>query len=160
MAPITDGMVGAKQQVLGFAGLRQFLQDVPFERRAHHIIVGQSGVPDTETVVVFGRNHEVAGTGRFGGGDPARRIEVHRIELLIQLVVFLFGHFIAAGPADLGTFEADGSPVNEQAETHRLPPLERRPAEALRRWVAEPPGWRRRCGHPLAACPLSPAVDP
>ena len=55
---------------------------------------------------------------------PTRGVELRRVELLVEVVVFLDRHLGAARPADLGALEAHRSPVDEHAEPRVTPPGE------------------------------------
>ena len=83
---------------------------------------------------MLGREDHVFHAGRPGEGHPFLGVEFDRVELLIEVVVDLDRDLAlalyaaplpAARPADLCSPQADRAPMDEHAEVHVLPLLER-----------------------------------
>src|SRR5882724_8648656 len=133
MVLIRLGIVHAKAQAGPLASCRQFFDYIAPKRafRAGDFIIREFAVELTEAVVVFGREDDVFHASTPGNGNPLLRVEVRRVELPVQGVVFLCrdaATLIAVGardtrPADLSAFETDRPPVNEQAESRISPPF-------------------------------------
>ena len=64
------------------------------------------------------------GTGVFGDPHPLFGVELHRVELGVELVVLLARHLLTPRPPDLGAFERHRPPMDKHAETHGLPSRE------------------------------------
>ena len=113
--------------------LGQLRADVALERRVHDVVVRHLRVPEQEAVAVLGRQHHVLHARGLGDGHPLLRVELRRVELLVEVVVDLDGNRalvralrigIGPRPTDLGLLEADRPPVDEHAEPPVGPPLQ------------------------------------
>ena len=126
MMPIAHRVVRAKRDSAPLAGGAKFLHHVAAERRTHDVVVGLLGVPQAEAVVMLGREHHVLHAGRLGNGHPLVGIEAGGVELGVQVIVVGDGRFLSSRPADFMPRDAHRPPMDEHAEPHVLPPLQRR----------------------------------
>lgn len=118
--PVRDAVVDAEGEAAAVTGRGHLVDDVAMEGRVHDVIVGLLGVPEAETVHVFGDHDDVAHAGRLRDADPLVGIKLHRIEPPVELIIFRHRHLVAAGPAQLGTGQRDRTPMDEESEPTRL----------------------------------------
>ena len=83
-------IVDTEANVLLCAFIRQLLDDIALERGCiHNIVIGVLRIEETETVMVFGCDHDILHARRLGQRDPIFGIELDRVELRCKLRVFL-----------------------------------------------------------------------
>ena len=116
------------------AGVSQFLAHVAAKGCAHDVVVGDRRVEHAEALVVLRREQEVSGAGSLNHTHPLVRVELDRIERLVQIVeefiVDTLGDRAVAGvvgpstlarPAHRARHLARWVPVHEHTETAVLP---------------------------------------
>ena len=118
--PVGDRVVEAERQSLFSAGVGQFFGHVPSERRVHDVVVGRLGVPHAKAIAVLGDIDQVLEPARLECGNPFGRVELLRVERLVEVVVFFTRH-CPAGKTDLltgqyGGAEADHGRIFERAK--------------------------------------------
>jgi len=59
----------------------------------HNVIRAHLGAEHGKAIVVLGRDHDVLHAGILGDADPFIGIELHRIKLLGELLIFADGDF-------------------------------------------------------------------
>ena len=89
--PVADGIVGAEGDALLAARGGELLDHVAAERRVHDVEIGLLRVEHAKAVVVLGGEDDVFHAGVFGDFDPLVGVELHRVESLVEVIVFLDG---------------------------------------------------------------------
>lgn len=125
VVPVNGGVIVAELKTGLVAGIGQLLYDVAFEGRVGDFVFCQLAVEHREAIVMFRGEDQIFHAGVFCDSDPFVGVEFDGIEPLVEIVVFFGGDRAGsaatsalppAGPAYLRTLEADGAPVDEQAE--------------------------------------------
>ena len=142
--PIRLGKIRSNHKILVAKGFKHLFGNVGFgifaKRAIHHAIIGLFGVKHTEAIVVFGGEHQVFHTRRFGSSGPFVGIKIGRIKSGLQVFVGFFVAVPIVGVrstaftpafilgAKTPTFHnaplAVGAPVHQEAEFYRLPLLQ------------------------------------
>ena len=133
VAPIHWREIPANAQALPPCPPGQLRTDVALERGVGDIVITGLAVPEEEAIAVLGGQHHVFYARGLREPCPFHAAEIGRVEVPVKIVVNLdrnlpfvraLGIGVGARPTDLGLFEADRSPVDEQTETPLSPPAE------------------------------------
>ena len=86
--PINNGVVGAEADSILLAGRAQFRQGIEIEPgQILDVIVSIGTVPQTESVMMLGGDHEILHPGIAGAAHPGIRIKLVGLELFAHLAI-------------------------------------------------------------------------
>jgi hypothetical protein len=92
VVPVKERVVKLDANAVSPASVNQFANDVPLERSAHDVVVGEGTVKKAETIVVFCGDSDVAHSRFLRQLNPFVGIEFGRVELVDKLFVFVNGN--------------------------------------------------------------------
>ena len=133
VAPVHRREIPADAQALPPGRPGQLRTDVALEGGVGDIVIAGLAVPEEEAIAVLGGQHHVFRARGLREACPFHAAEIGRVEIPVKVVVNLDGNLplvralgigVGARPTDLGLLEADGAPVDEQAESPLGPPAE------------------------------------
>ena len=130
MVPIHDGVVETHPDVVLLARFGQRTQQILLVGRRLNVVLGDLAGPEAEAVMMLRGDHDVLHAGTFCHLHPGIGIELHRVELIDELVIGLnrdlcgpldpFGVVRVALP--LTGRNCIQPPVDEHAEARLAPP--------------------------------------
>lgn len=122
MVPVGQRVVEADLQPLGPERLDERLEQVLAVRRVGRLVVGRLAVPQTEPVMVLGRQHHIFHPCLTGPARPFLRVVEVGIEVLEVLLVARVVDFLAVLHPLVPGRERVDAPMDEHAEPVVLEP--------------------------------------
>ena len=144
MVPVHDRIVKAQTQPLAMTLVGDLPDRIAAEGRALDAVVGELRVKQAEAVVMLGGDHQVFLSGLFDQCHPTAGVEMLRIELPHEFVVFLQRNLARVAHPLAAADERVEAPMNDRSEAVVAKPggtlLQRRNVRGGRRHC-------RRCNH-------------
>ena len=123
VTPVDNGKIQAYLDSFCTESFQEFFYQVFVAGCVHGIVVGQLGVKQAETVVVFCSQNHILHTGLFCGFRPFLRVVIHGIELIEILHVVFFRDLLKASHPFASGGDGIESPMDEHTETSVHKPL-------------------------------------